>query len=186
MTDVLWRRNGVRFSLPRSAHPAGSLLGYLEVHIEQGPVLEKRGLALGVVSAISGQTRARIRFVGSAGHAGTTPMGMRRDAVAGAAEFILAAEALARAGAPLVATVGQVAVHPGAPNVIAGAAELSLDVRHPVDARRRSAFRALISAGRAIAARRGLAFSARVTQDGDAAVCSRELTSGLARSVRSR
>jgi allantoate deiminase len=147
-------------------------------------VLESKGLAAGVVSAIAGQTRARIAFTGKAGHAGTTPMALRADALAGAAEFILEAERLARARPPLVATVGQISVRPGASNVIAGSAELSLDLRHPVNSRRRAAYRALRDAGRGFAKRRGLSFSAGVTQDNDAVACSAELTSLLARSVR--
>jgi allantoate deiminase len=111
---------------------------------------------------------------------------MRADALAGAAEFIVAAERLARSRPPLVATVGRISAHPGASNVIAGSAELSLDVRHPSDTRRRAALRALLRAGRRIAARRGLSFSAKVTQDHDAVECSAELTSILARSVRER
>jgi allantoate deiminase len=130
--EALARHNGGRFSIPRAAHPPKGLLGYLEVHIEQGPVLESKNLSLGVVSGIAGQTRARIRFSGAAGHAGTTPMALRRDALAGAAEFVVAAEAFARARPPLVATVGRITAHPGAANVIAGAAELALDVRHPL------------------------------------------------------
>jgi allantoate deiminase len=175
-----------RFRIPRPAHSPSELKGYVEVHIEQGPVLESRGLGAGVVSAIAGQTRARVSFGGRAGHAGTTPMAMRADALAGAAEFIVAAERLARSRPPLVATVGRISAHPGASNVIAGSAELSLDVRHPSDTRRRAALRALLRAGRRIAARRGLSFSAKVTQDHDAVECSAELTSILARSVRER
>jgi allantoate deiminase len=184
--EVLAKNNGGRFSPPGPAHAATELIGYLEVHIEQGPVLEARGLAAGVVSGIAGQTRARIEFGGKAGHAGTTPMPLRKDALAGAAEFILAAEAAARARPPLVATVGQVLARPGAANVIAGAAELTLDVRHPVDAGRRAACTDLRKAGRGIAKRRGLTFCMEVTQDNGAVPCSGELTALLARSVRGR
>ena len=181
---VLAAENSGRFSLPAPVHPRSEFLGYLEVHIEQGPVLEARGVAAGVVSAIVGQTRARVSLCGKAGHAGTTPMTMRRDALAGAAEFVLAVEALARRTPSLVATVGRVSAHPGVVNVIAGAADLSLDVRHPVDARRLSAFSALRKAGREIAKRRGLCFSVQVTQDDGAVACSREMTSLLAQCVR--
>ena len=173
-----------RFSPPAPAHSRKELIGYLEVHIEQGPVLEARGLAAGVVSAIAGQTRAVVAFGGRAGHAGTTPMALRADALAGAAEFILAVEALARVRSPLVATVGRISAWPGAANVIAGRAELSLDVRHPVDARRRAACAALRRTGRAIAGKRGLSFSMGVIQDNGAVPCSPELTTLLAKSVR--
>jgi allantoate deiminase len=182
--DALSKRNAGRFSLPAPAHPTRELIGYLEVHIEQGPVLESRGVAAGVVSAIAGQTRAKVFFAGKAGHAGTTPMAMRRDALAGAAQFILAVEALAKATPSMVATVGRISAVPGATNVIAGAAELSLDVRHPSDARRRSALSRLRITGRRLAKKRGLSFSIEVTQDNGAVECSRELTSLLAKSVR--
>jgi allantoate deiminase len=182
--QALSASNRGRFSIPKPAHPRGQLLGYLEVHIEQGPVLESKGLAAGVVSAIAGQTRARITFSGKAGHAGTTPMALRADALAGAAEFVVGVERLARSRPPLVATVGRISAHPGATNVIAGSAELSLDVRHPADAARRAALRILTESARSIAKRRGLSFSIGVTQDNDAVACSAELTSLLARSVR--
>jgi allantoate deiminase len=182
--EALAAHNGRRLPAPGPAHSRDELLGYVEVHIEQGPVLEARGLAAGVVPAIAGQTRARIAFRGRAGHAGTTPMALRRDALAGAAEFILAAESLARARPPLVATVGRVKAHPGAANVIAGSAELSLDVRHPVNSRRLAALASLRAAGRRIARRRGLTFTMELTQENGSVACSRELTALLARSVR--
>jgi allantoate deiminase len=182
--EALAAHNGRRLPPPAPAHPRGELMGYVEVHIEQGPVLEARGLAAGVVPTIAGQTRAKVVFRGRAGHAGTTPKALRSDALAGAAEFVLAAEALARARPPLVATVGSVKAHPGAANVIAGSAELSLDVRHPVDSRRIAALASLRAAGGRIARRRGLAFRIEVTQENGAVKCSRELTALLARSVR--
>lgn len=119
------------------------LVGYCEVHIEQGPVLEARGLPVGVVSAIAGQSRMNVRFVGEAGHAGTVPMALRRDALCAAAEFTLAVEALGRGTGGLVATVGQVSVQPGASNVIPGQVTMSLDVRHQDDAVRGQACRQL-------------------------------------------
>jgi allantoate deiminase len=185
VAEAISRGLGRPFRRAGPAHPAGNLLGYLEVHIEQGPVLESRGLAAGVVSAIAGQTRARVVFRGRAGHAGTTPMRMRRDALAGAAQFALVAEALARKSPPLVATVGRISAFPGAANVIAARAEVSLDVRHPDDGARRAALGRLRAAARAVAASRGLAASFEVTQDNAAVACSGELTGLLARSVRS-
>jgi len=117
------------------------LLGYAEVHIEQGPVLDKRRLAVGVVKAIAGQTRALVTFTGQAGHAGTTPMKMRRDALCAAAEFVLEVEAIAKNG--LVATVGMIEVKAGAGNVIPGSVTCSLDIRHENDGVRRRAVAAL-------------------------------------------
>src|SRR5208337_699818 len=106
-----------------------NLLGYVEAHIEQGPVLEEKNLALGIVTAIAGQTRARVGFLGRAGHAGTTPMPSRQDALCAAAEFVLAVEKLARRTRDLVATVGEIVAKPGASNVIPGEVRLSLDLR---------------------------------------------------------
>lgn len=173
---------GERLAL-RLAHRGRDLLGYLEVHIEQGPVLEREKLAVGVVSGIAGQTRGRITFRGQAGHAGTTPMAMRRDALAGAAEFIRFVESTARLRAPLVATVGTIAVAPGAPNVIAGEAVLSLDVRHPRDQPRRAALAHLLGEANALARRRGLNVSWTRTQENGAVECSPTLTGLLAESV---
>jgi len=184
LIEVLATLEGRRFTPPRPAHARDELLGYLEVHIEQGPVLEAKGRAVGIVSGIAGQTRGRVVFTGGAGHAGTTPMALRRDALAGAAEFILAMEAYARARAPLVATVGMISARPGAANVIPASAVMSLDVRHPVEARRFAALAQLKKLGRAIARRRGLSFSVEVTQDNPSVACSQELSSLLARSVR--
>ncbi|MEI7771803.1 MAG: Zn-dependent hydrolase [Chloroflexales bacterium] len=115
--------------IPQDARRRQDLLGYLEVHIEQGPLLEQRGLPVGVVSAITGLSRGSLTFTGVAGHAGTVPMEMRRDALCAAAEFVLAAEFYARGAPGLVATVGQITVSPGASNVIPGAVTVSLDLR---------------------------------------------------------
>lgn len=172
------------FALPKRAHAPRDLLGYLEVHIEQGPVLENENLAVGVVSAIAGQTRGRLTYHGKAGHAGTTPMALRRDALAGAAELILFAETLARKTPSLVATVGTLTVSPGAPNVIPGEATLSLDVRHPRDSARRTALARLLAHAKTIARRRQLTCDWQVTQDNGAVACSVPLTALLAQSVR--
>jgi allantoate deiminase len=184
VAQVLADHNGREVPPPVAAHAKKELIGYLEVHIEQGPVLESKGLAAGVVSAISGQTRARVIFTGHAGHAGTTPMALRKDALTGAAELILEVETLAKARSPLVATVGWITAHPGATNVIAGEVELSLDVRHPKNEERRAAFDALAKIARSIARRRGLGFSVKATQDNGAVTCSGSLTELLERSVR--
>lgn len=133
-----------------------TLLAYCEVHIEQGPLLEARGQPLGVVSAIAGATRATLQFAGTAGHAGTVPMELRQDALCAAAELVLAAERLARATPGLVATVGQLAVAPGASNVIPGAVTLSLDMRHQDDGVRAAGVAALRASADQIAQRRGV------------------------------
>jgi allantoate deiminase len=131
-------------------------LGYLEFHIEQGPVLERMNLPLAGVEAIAGQSRLEFTFLGRANHAGTTPMHLRRDAVAGAAEWIGAVERAAQEVSGLVATVGRIEAKPGATNVIAAEAQLTLDVRHSSDELRTRAVGDLIRQAQASAARRGL------------------------------
>jgi allantoate deiminase len=135
----------------------GDLLGYIEVHIEQGPVLETRGLPVGVVSAIAGQSRYQVTFTGEAAHAGTTPMDHRKDALVAASVFVQAVEATAGDQDGLVATVGQLTVQPGAANVVPGKATLSLDIRHADDAERLLATKRLIDAAGEIAKHRGIA-----------------------------
>ena len=162
------------------------LLGYLEAHIEQGPVLEKKKLALGVVTAIAGQTRERVHFAGRAGHAGTVPMALRRDALAAAAEFVLAVEALARQTRGLVATVGEIAASPGAGNVIPGDVRLSLDVRHARDSVRRSACATLKKVAHQIARRRKIRSATEVVHESPAVECAEQLSALLAHVVRRR
>jgi allantoate deiminase len=133
-----------QFGLDPAALPAAvvdeSAFAYLEFHIEQGPVLESEGLALGVVDAIAGQTRMQFTFIGHANHAGTTPMGpLRHDALAAAAEWIVEVERHAGATPGLVATVGKIEVPSAAGNVIPGACIATLDVRHAQDAVRQAA-----------------------------------------------
>jgi allantoate deiminase len=135
----------------------GGVAGYLEFHIEQGPVLESLGLPLGVVEAIAGQSRWEVRFQGQANHAGATPMALRRDALACAAEWIGLVEHTAQTTGGLVATVGAVEVQPGADNVIAGSARASLDVRHALDEVRECALKAILDGAECIARRRNLA-----------------------------
>jgi allantoate deiminase len=133
---------------------------YIEFHIEQGPVLDDQKLSLGIVDAIAGQSRYQLTFHGHANHAGTTPMHLRRDALAGAAEWITAVEREARATTGLVATVGHIEVLPGATNVVAGEARLSLDVRHGNDATRTATVTNLLDLAGKIAAARDLSIDA--------------------------
>jgi allantoate deiminase len=158
-------------------------LGYIEVHIEQGPVLEKLELPVGVVSAIAGQDRMRISFVGEAGHAGTVPMDQRRDALVVASMFVIAVEQEARRRPGLVATVGRLEVEPGAANVIPGRAELTLDVRHPDDGVRIEASQRMIADAHALAEGRGLTVEVRPTSERAAVTCSPELTDRLRRAI---
>jgi allantoate deiminase len=132
------------------------VLGFFEVHIEQGPVLEAEGLSLAAVTSIVGQTRFALKFIGQANHAGTTPMNLRRDALAGAAEWISAVEALARRTDGLVATVGRIDMEPNAGNVVPGMVRVGSEVRHASDAARNEAAEALLAKAKEIASRRHL------------------------------
>lgn len=147
------------------ARATGTPLGYLEFHIEQGPVLESLDLPLGVVTSIAGQSRLEVQFEGKSNHAGTTPMHLRRDALAGAAEWIGTIEREAAATPSLVATVGKIEAQPGAGNVIAGSVRMSLDVRHTNDQVRTGAVQHLLDSAQQIAARRGLVASSELRLD---------------------
>ena len=138
-----------------------SSLGYLEFHIEQGPVLENLNRPLGIVHAIAGQSRWAVTFEGQAGHAGTTPMPLRHDALCGAAEWIAAVEREAIETPGAVATVGKIEALPGAANIIPAKVAMTLDVRHREDSSRHEIVDRLLAAAEQIAARRNL----RVTSE---------------------
>jgi allantoate deiminase len=135
---------------------ANEALAYLEVHIEQGPVLENEDTSLGIVEALVGQTRMELNFAGQANHAGTTPMHLRHDAMAAAAEWIVAVEDYASSHNGLVATVGKLEAANGAGNVIAGHVTASLDVRHPDDSAREASVVAILQLAETAATRRGV------------------------------
>lgn len=168
-----------RFSLP----PPRRLLGYVEAHIEQGPVLEQAGLALGVVTSIAGQTRARVFLEGKAGHAGTTPMAGRRDALAGAAECISLVENRARSAGGLVATVGELCLEAAASNVIPGQVEFTLDIRDADNAKRLDFCRDLFAEIETRMAARNLAVRLESPLVASATPCAPGLTEALAAEV---
>jgi allantoate deiminase len=159
----------------RARRQRGEFFGYAEVHIEQGPVLEKNNSPVGVVTAIAGQSRLRVEFHGAAGHAGTVPMNLRHDALTGAAEFISAVETAAKKQLGLVATVGKLEVAPGASNVIPSTVSLTLDVRDRNDSRRLAAVRSLKIKANAIAKRRGLKIIWTLVQQTAAVQCDKTL-----------
>lgn len=159
------------------------LLGYCEVHIEQGPVLEAHNLPVGVVSAIGGQSSITVCFTGEAGHAGTVPMSLRYDALCATAEFIVAVEAQARSQSGLVATVGQVSVLPGACNVIPGQVTLSLDVRHHDDTVREQVCRQLKERAHDISLARGNVLAWQLLQEHGAVPCAPYLTQLLIQAI---
>jgi allantoate deiminase len=161
----------------------GSALGFVEIHIEQGPVMEAEGLSVAVVTGIVGQTRLTLDFTGQANHAGTTPMRLRHDALAAAAEWIAEVESVAKATDGLVATVGKVSVEPNAANVVPGVVTVSLDIRKAHDGSRVSAVKKLIDSANAIAEHRGLALQCTGQLDQPAVPMDERLTSFLADAI---
>jgi len=160
-----------------------TLRGYLEVHIEQGPVLLQRDLPVGIVTSIAGSSRFRVTVHGEAGHAGTVPMALRHDAAAAAAEIVLAVEQRCTAVPTLVGTVGQLAVPHGLINVIPARCELSLDIRAAEDATRDAAVADIRAAIGRIAERRGVTVElAEIARHG-AAPCAPQMQSALAQAV---
>jgi allantoate deiminase len=155
------------------------VLAFVEMHIEQGPVLESEGLPVAAVTGIVGQSRLTLEFRGHANHSGTTPMHLRHDALAGAAEWISAVESEARNADGLIATVGKIEVEPNAANVIAGIARASLDVRHADDSSRKSAVESLLAKAQAIAGKRGLALEWTRQMDQPAVPMDERLTAYL-------
>ncbi|MBX0298748.1 allantoate amidohydrolase [Cryobacterium sp. 1639] len=168
-------------AITAAARSSNDFVGYLEVHIEQGPVLEERDLPLGVVSSIAGARRFQITITGKAGHSGT-PWSHRRDALAGASEAIVAIERLAR-DADLIATVGHLEVFPDAVNVIAGRAEFSLDLRGRFDADRDAVWQQIEAMLEEICAARGLHVAVHQTHAAPAAHCSDRLRGVIAAGI---
>ena len=154
-----------------AARRRADLLAYVELHIEQGPVLERAGLPVGCVTSINGATRLQIQLMGTAGHAGTVPMGARQDALAAAAEVILAVEQRCSQEPDLVGTVGRIEARPGAVNVIPGECRFTIDVRAPEDSRRGKAVADIRAAVADISVRRGLRSSITVMHDSAASPC---------------
>ncbi|WP_353181040.1 allantoate amidohydrolase [Bosea sp. (in: a-proteobacteria)] len=156
LSDALVAFGGNPSGIAALARRPGSIQAYLEVHIEQGPVLEAENEPLGIVTTINAQSRARVRVTGEAGHAGTVPMRLRRDALAAAAEMALALEEIATGHELAVATVGVLRPDPGATNVVPGAAEFTIDYRAPANATLAAMEAAIRERFGAIAARRGV------------------------------
>lgn len=169
--------------IPSVRRKRGEVLAYAELHIEQGPVLEAEGLPVGVVSAINGFSRLRATLRGEAGHAGTVPMRLRRDALAAAAECVLAVERIARARPELVATVGRIEARPGAINVIPGEVQFTVDVRAPEDAAREQAVAAVRTEIALIAEARSIGFEIETLQELGSSACAPWLMAQLERAV---
>jgi allantoate deiminase len=159
------------------------VFGYIEAHIEQGPVLEIENLPVGIVSAIAGASRFKVEVNGVSGHAGTVPMRLRRDAFAAAAEMALAVERIALDTPELVGTVGRIEVMPGGVNVIPGRAVFTVDLRSPEDAIRRAAFDRIRETFAAIGSSRDVSVEVTPFYDEAAAPCAPFLMEGLARAI---
>lgn len=165
------------------AQRARDVAAFVEMHIEQGPVLEAEGLPIGVVTAINGATRFSAEVRGLAGHSGAVPMNLRQDALTAAAEMILAIEQRARGEGDLVATVGRIDIEPGAVNVIPGVARFSIDIRAPRDERRLRAVADISKRLDAIARERKVALKLTQTHDAGAYVCDPKIVAGLKAAV---
>ena len=188
-------RNGVTFAqalkaygknvsaISNAAYKPNEVAAYVEVHIEQGPLLEAENQALGVVTGIVGQSRWRVTVTGEAGHAGTVPMTMRRDALAGSAEMTLAAERIARGQKDMVATVGRMEVLPGATNIIPGRVEFTVDLRCMNDDMRRLAVEQFDTEARSIARSRKLEVEFEYFHNAAAVSCDPQMQNGLATAI---
>jgi allantoate deiminase len=159
------------------------VLAYAELHIEQGPVLEAEGLPVGVVTAINGATRLAVEVNGMAGHAGTVPMNLRQDALAAAAECVLAIERRCSGVPELVGTVGKLECLPGAVNVVPGKVRFTIDIRSPRDAERLAAVADALGELAAIAARRNVAIRPTQTHEGRTAPCAGWLQAQLGEAI---
>lgn len=183
MHDALLAADLDPLAIAQIGRDPASLIGFVEVHIEQGPVLLRRGLPLGVVTSIAGSCRYMIDLVGTASHAGTTPMSMRRDAATAAAEIILAVERRCADGSNLVGTVGQLHVPNGSVNVIPGVCQLSLDIRAADDAMRDAAVADILREVEVICARRQVEFTVSELMRAPAAPCALWLMQQLGAAV---
>jgi len=166
-----------------AARARSELLAYVELHIEQGPVLEAEHLPVGVVTAISGATRLAVVLAGMAGHAGTVPMALRHDALAGAAECIVAIEEFCRTDEGLVGTVGYINAMPGATNVIPGRVSFTIDMRAASDAHRKMAVADVVRQIEKIAKRRELALQIDVTHENRTVPCAPWLKTQVAEAI---
>lgn len=173
-------------NLPRLKRDPTQVIGWIETHLEQGPVLEEASTRLGVVTAICGIERHSITLRGQAAHAGTMPMHLRRDALTGAAELTLAVEELARATPELLATVGALQVRPGVVNAVPGEVVMTLEIRSPSDAARENAGHELTRRAHQIAQLRGLELSMTRSYAQPATQCAPDFINRLSQAISER
>jgi allantoate deiminase len=169
--------------IPTAARRRRDVLAYAELHIEQGPVLEHEGLPVGVVTAINGASRYEIEIEGEAGHSGTVPMHLRKDALTAAAECVLEIERLCSRTRGLVGTVGKIEALPGAVNVVPGRVRFTIDIRAPIDSVREEAAMAVFEAVARIGERRNVKVTAHKTHEGRMAPCADWLMEQMAEAV---
>jgi allantoate deiminase len=184
MREAMGRAGLDPAAIPTAARRRADVLAYVELHIEQGPVLENEGLPVGVVTAINGATRLAVEIKGMAGHAGTVPMSLRQDALAAAAECIVEIERICRETPELVGTVGQIEARPGATNVIPGIARFTVDVRSPRDAERAAAVENIKAAAKRIGTRRKAEVAISKTHEGGTAACAPWLMQQLGAAIQ--
>jgi allantoate deiminase len=183
IAEAIKQNGGDVSRISQEAKKSEDVIGYIEAHIEQGPVLESMNQPVGIVSGIAGQSRFEISFTGEAGHAGTVPMRLRRDALCAAANFVLSVQAEALKTNGLVATVGQLTVEPSASNAIPGRVTLSLDIRHQEDKLRISAIESIKASAESIAAGEGMALSWTLISESPSLHCSPKLLNLLKETV---
>jgi len=183
LADALMAYGKEPRAIANAAYRRDEVAAYVEVHIEQGPVLEARGQPLGVVTAIVGQTYLDVELVGEAGHAGTVPMNLRRDALAGAAEIVGLTEQLGRSSRDTVATIGRLSVAPNAPNVVPSRVALTVDLRSASDEVRDEIARQFRAGVQAIADRRRLGLTIMQTRDVRTTICHPRLQDQLGAAV---
>ena len=171
-------------AIARIAKSREEVLAYVEVHIEQGPVLESANLPVGVVTAINGVRRLAVAVIGEAGHAGTVPMRLRRDALAAAAEMVLTVERIANSLPDVVATVGRMEMFPSAVNVIPGSVQFTIDVRSPEDTQRDAASEEITRDIRKIAADRRVEITIATTHEAPATACSPVMVDALSQAIK--
>jgi allantoate deiminase/N-carbamoyl-L-amino-acid hydrolase len=183
VADLIHRNGYDPDTLGALARRPEDLLGYLEVHIEQGPVLLEQKLPVGIVTSIAGNLRYSVTLTGVSGHAGTVPMPLRRDAAAAAAEIVLYVEKRCSVAPTLVGTVGRLSVPNGAINVIPGRCDLTLDIRAGDDATRDAAAADVLAEIERIVRRRNIASEVKEIQRGPAVPCSPQLQAQFARAM---
>ena len=179
LADALTAFGGDASSIDRLGRDPATILGYLEIHLEQGPVLEKQGVPLGIVTGICGIERNKVTLTGETGHAGTVPMGGRRDALVAASQFIAEISEMASSIDNLRATVGSLTLRPNVVNAIPGEVELSLEIRSLDDTVRREFANAARALGKTISKDRSVSFDISQTYEQPAVPCSDVMMRGL-------